>query len=274
MGNSGENIANDNSLVICPTLLYEILKETIKDNSLKKKNSNRIALEKLYLKKHHLVCRDLCTMLKYEMENKTSYNENIIANVDCDHIKNVCTNISKSDIENQRDFIKKSTATAISIALNENLFSIFHEKSKGDKITLADITSEKINEYVKYICNVKRIPIVIMDENWVSYFYYRYILSFAIKIHDIYPQSIIENIHKIVNNSIAPPKNHSNYNEYMEKTIGIINRMDIKDENFYTKMTHHFLDYVYLIYASVAKGIKTKDKNVKIIAEYWGISTN
>lgn len=181
-------------------------------------------------------------MLKYEMENKTPYNEKIIANVDGDHIKNICTNISKSDIENQRDFIKKSTATAILIALNENLFSIFHEKSKGDKITLADITSEKINEYVKYICNIKRIPIVIMDENWVSYFYYRYILSFAIKIHDIYPQSIIKNIHKIFNDAIAPPKNHSNYNEYMEKTIGIINRMDIKCVAYRFVMNSAFLE--------------------------------
>ena len=274
-GLSGEKIANDESLVICPSLLYEILKETTNSDNPERLNINNTLLNKLYLKSHiDIIYVSLNEMLKYEDEKLMPYDKDFLGTIDCKQFKEACINISRNDMNEERDFITKFTAIIATIALNKHFYSIFHEKSKDKNVTVEDVTLEKVNEHFKDICLNKKHSPLIINEKWVTYFYYKSILSFAIKIHDNYSQTDIEKIVTLINNVITLPKNNDDYNNHMKEIIVKINNIETKDaKEIHNSITHHLLDYIFLIYASLIGGIKSKDKNINEVAKHWNIQT-
>lgn len=273
---SGEEIANDDSLVVCPTLIYEILKETKNSNNDPKKlHRNEQMLEKLYLKSHiNILYEHLGTMLKYENKELKPYTKNIIGTIDRNQFKEACANVSLDNMNEERDFIKSFTALVIATASNEGLSSIFSKKSKENNITIADITPEVINKYFTATCKLKKIQPFTIDEKWVNYIQCRSNLSLAIKINNDYSQKEIEKIAPRIRKVITLPQNNDNFDEHVKENIERIKNVEFKNKEIYNKIIHDLLDYTYLMYASLTGGIKTNDKNMIMAANHWNIPVN
>ncbi|WP_414499497.1 hypothetical protein [Zymobacter sp. IVIA_12111.31 C1] len=276
LGHSANEIKETENLILCPALLYEVIKETKKEaktnRQKNKKDKNIKALEKLCQRGNYQMCKSIRKILKFEMSHlEPIRKDKLMSSLVIKNKEKFYTSLKINNaIKDEETHVRTLACFAIGIASDESLSSIFGKKvSEIDNISIDDISPQKINQCFKYICDNNRISpnkCLFIDENWGSYFYCKALITLALYIRRKYSKNIseIKNLSKDI--SIIIKKHTSNF--CLNKTA----MAPLKKIKIYNSIVHDMLDHLYLIYAGLIGGIKTEDTNIKETAVAWRLS--